>query len=695
MLIRSIRTAVMLLSLISIALVATSVFYSALREHRELYTRYVESDLRALSDNMASDLVGILSKSDHFFDLKRYLLSLEPYENVVGAAIFDPQWNVLELYAGQAMLESQGDFPVDFTDWKFFESGVLRDDGRLIAVRRIGEPPLVMGHLALIVDLEGPLLSSTISLALRILPVAIAVILIMVGLFYVQASRWLWPLTQLSEFARKVQETKDYRLKIPVYGKYEVSSLTQDINNMMDAIRVESDINQEYVELLEQRREEMEYLANYDSLTHLLNRQSFMGILDASLRELRDSGEGDLVVMFVDLDGFKEVNDTLGHEVGDKLLVEVAERLKSYIPREDAVSRHGGDEFLVLCRTSPDHPESMAEDIVSGLRTTFLIDSWEVRISASVGIARASEGGFDTQDTIRNADVAMYVAKKEGKSQYCFFQEHMLIEHQRKIDIANAIEPGLERGEFYICYQPKVSSDGEPRGVEALVRWNSQTLGRVSPSDFVPIAERSGKISALTDWVVERVCRDVADYFQDLPVPILVSLNLSAYDLKRYQFSDFIRSTFETYAVRPELIEFEVTEHAYLDNLEMANRFFNDISELGCRVALDDFGTGYSSLSYLTRIPIDLIKIDKQFVENIGLTARDDALVLTIIEMAKRLGIELCAEGVETEAQRDFLKIHGCNLMQGYLFDRPQELEQLKANFATSISDQSGVLTHR
>ena len=175
----------------------------------------------------------------------------------------------------------------------------------------------------------------------------------------------------------------------------------------------------------------------------------------------------------------------------------------------------------------------------------------------------------------------------------------------------------------------------------------------------------------------------------------MVSLNLSAYDLKRYQFSDFIRSTFETYAVRPELIEFEVTEHAYLDNLEMANRFFNDISELGCRVALDDFGTGYSSLSYLTRIPIDLIKIDKQFVENIGLTARDDALVLTIIEMAKRLGIELCAEGVETEAQRDFLKIHGCNLMQGYLFDRPQELEQLKANFATSISDQSGVLTHR
>jgi len=690
MLIKSIRTAVMILSLISIALVATSVLYSALREHRELYSRYVESDLNALSENMSNDLVGILGKSNHFFELKRYLLSLEPYENVVGAAVFTPQWQVLEVYAGQAMLENRSESPVDFSEWKHFEPGIVRDDGYLIAVRRIGESPLVMGHLALVIDLEGPLYSSTINLATRILPVAIAVILIMVGLFYVQASRWLWPLTRLSEFARKVQETKDYRLKIPVYGKYEVSSLTRDINNMMDAIRVESDINQEYVELLEQRREEMEYLANYDSLTRLLNRQSFMGMLESALREMRDHQQGehqadDLAVMFVDLDGFKEVNDTLGHEVGDKLLVEVAGRLKSYIPRDDIVCRHGGDEFLVMCQVGEAEVEQLAAAIVGGLKTTFLIDSWEVRISASVGIARASESGYDTQDTIRNADVAMYVAKKEGKSRYSFFQQNMLIEHQRKIDIANAIEPGLEREEFTIHYQPKVGADGRPRGVEALVRWDSETLGSVSPSDFVPIAERSGKISALTDWVVARVCQDVKEYFQQLPEPVLVSLNLSAYDLKRYQFSEFIRDTFSQHGIRPELIEFEVTEHAYLDNFDMANRFFNDITGLGCRVALDDFGTGYSSLSYLTRIPIDLIKIDKQFVENIGLTARDDALVLTIIEMSKRLGIELCAEGVENHSQRDFLRMHGCNLMQGYLFSRPLPLNQIKEYFPIAL----------
>lgn len=681
MLIKSIRTAIMLLSLVSIVLVAITVFYSALREHRELYTNYVESDLNALSENMSNDLVNILNKSDYFFDLKRYLLSLDPYENVVGAAVFDPQWNMLELYAGQMMLQSQEYAPFDLTKWSFLEEGIQRAGERLIASRRIGEPPLVMGHLVLVIDLDGPLSSSTINLAWRILPVALAVIFITVILFYVQASRWLWPLTQLSVFAKKVQDTKDYRLKISDLGKYEVSSLTRDINNMMDAIRIESDINREYVELLEQRREEMEYLAKYDSLTKLLNRQSFISMLEASLKELREFQQGDLAVMFIDLDGFKEVNDTLGHEVGDKLLVEVAHRLKSYIHQGDVVCRHGGDEFLVLCRQPGRGLEEVARSIVDGLRAIFLIDSWEVRVSASVGIALASEGGFDTQDTIRNADVAMYDAKKEGKSRYCFFQKYMLIEYQRKIDIANAIEPALERGEFYICYQPKVNENGYLHGVEALIRWDNSTLGKVSPSDFIPIAERSGKISILTDWVVETVCKDMADYFQYLPEPILVSLNLSAYDLKRHQFSDFIRSVFTQYDVQPDLIEFEVTEHAYLDNFEMATHFFEDISELGCRVALDDFGTGYSSLSYLTRIPIDLIKIDKQFVDNIGITTRDDALVLTIIEMAKRLGIELCAEGVETQEQCTFLRMHGCNLMQGYLFSRPLTLNDFKTQF--------------
>lgn len=688
MLIRSIRTAVMLLSLVSIALVALSVFYSALREHRELYSRYVESDLRALSDNMANDLVPIIGSSDYFFELRRYLLTLEPYENVLGAAVFNQDWQVLEVYAGETMREREDRAGVNFGEWALQAQGMHRQDGKLIAVKRVGEAPLVMGHLVLVIDLEGPLKDSTFSLALRILPVAVAVILILVGLFYVLASRWLWPLTQLSEFARKVQDTKDYSLTIPVRGKYEVSSLTRDINNMMSAIRQEADINLEYVDELERRREEMEYLANYDSLTGLMNRQCFMTLLERHLQDARQNTQ-DLAVMFVDLDGFKVVNDTLGHDVGDELLAEVATRLQSYIPKEGVVSRHGGDEFLVLSQSTEGALTTLAERIVQGLSTTFVINSWEIRIGASVGIARASESDFDMNDLIRNADVAMYSAKSQGKSRYSYFNPALLDGYQRRIDIANAIEGALQNDEFTVYYQPKVTHEGTVIGAEALIRWFNPALGAVSPAEFIPIAEQSGKITEITEWMITNVCADVTTYFSRLPSPIPVSVNLSSYDLKKFQFAEFIKATFERHDMPTHLLEFEVTEHSYLDNLELANDFFRDIAQFGCRVALDDFGTGYSSLSYLTKIPIDVIKIDKQFVDDIGVSSRDDALVLTIIEMARRLGMDLCAEGVETKAQCDFLAVHGCKVMQGYYFARPMTLEAFQGFLIEGQSSQS------
>ena len=685
MLVRSIRTAIMLLSLVSIAVVAGAVFYSAVREHSELYSRYVESDLNALSDNMANDLIAVLNEPNYFFDLKRYLLSLEPYPNVIGAAVYDPEWNVLEIYAGAALLNQSEFEEVEFSYWDTRQPGMYRQDDHLIAVKRIGEPTLVFGYLVIINDLNGPIRDSRTTLALRILPVALAVMLVLMGLFYFQASRWLWPLTRLSQFARQVQETKDYSLQIRESGKYEVSSLTRDINNMMDAIRLESEINQEYVELLEQRREEMEYLANYDSLTRLVNRQCFMTLLERSIAEIKPQ-QGDLTVMFVDLDGFKVVNDTLGHEVGDKLLAEVAVRLKKFVPTEDVVSRHGGDEFLVLSHEAPMDMPLLAEQIVKGLSEIFVINNWEIRIGASVGIARASESGYDMHDLIRNADVAMYNAKSMGKSRYSFFNPEMLEGYQRRIDIANAIDQALSNDEFILYSQPKVTSEGQVIGAEALIRWQSHTLGFVSPGEFIPIAEQAGKITAITEWVIEQVCKDVQEYFSKLPQKVPVSVNLSSYDLKKFYFPDFIKSTFDKYEIPTELLEFEVTEHSYLDNLELANSFFRDIALLGCRVALDDFGTGYSSLSYLTKIPIDVIKIDKQFVDDIGASARDDALVLTIIEMARKLGMDLCAEGVETKSQRDFLAVHGCRVMQGYYFARPMTLEKFREYMATQAA---------
>ena len=673
---KSIRTAVVILSLLCLTAVAVAVFLLSLKEHKELYSRYVQSDLSALSENMANDLVDILNQPDNQFALKRYLLSLDPYPHVRVAAVYDPDWNQIDIYHGKAATEDGDKLLASISvTLRLLSEGIHHLDNDLVALRGIGDPSYRLGYLIIVNDFEGPIGESTSKLITQLLPPLLALMLLLGIAFYSLGNVWLAPLTRLSDFVEQVSKTKNYSLATPRGGRYEVQRLSNNINTMMRVIQEESEVNREYVALLEERKAATEYLANYDSLTGLANRNRFMTLLNEALADL-DRNHHHVAVFYVDLDGFKLVNDSLGHEVGDRLLEMVAERLQSIVPAHAVVSRHGGDEFLVLVEECPPRQklEQLADLMVIGLMQKYVISSWEVRVSASVGIATTFDSGADTRDLIRNADVAMYTAKSLGKSRYSFFSSEMMDNYQRRVEIANNIETALTEDEFSLYYQEKVDSDGRRVGAEALVRWTSKTLGFVSPAEFIPIAEQSGKISEITQWVIDHVCKDCQQVFSKVSGPFHVSVNLSAHDLKKYHLIGFIKGAFIKYGIPKGLIEFEVTEHAYLDNLDVANRFFNEITLMGCRVALDDFGTGYSSLSYLTKIPIDLIKIDKQFVDNIGESHRDDALVITIIEMARRLGMELCAEGVETMEQRQFLTAHGCHLFQGYLFHKPMSL---------------------
>ncbi|WP_419812440.1 putative bifunctional diguanylate cyclase/phosphodiesterase [Bacterioplanoides sp.] len=676
MLIKSIRTAVVLLSLMFMGVITWSVLSLALTEHRQLYADYVESDLNALSDNMASDLVSILGQDDQFFQLKTLLLQLVPYEHVQYAAVYDANWQRVDFYLGaseQALPENQrtriGDQPP-------YTLGIHHQAGSVRVVKRIGDPVATLGYLVIVNDFQGPLDNSTHSLLIHTLPTAVAVMLLLMLVFSVLSNRWLAPLTHLSEFARRVQKSKNYNLTVPLTGHYEVSSLADDINNMMEEIRKESEAKQEYVTLLERRKADMEHLANYDSLTGLMNRKYFIHCLQQRMDTAVDQQKS-YDLMFIGLDGFKGVNDSLGHEVGDLLLAGVAGRLTAYAPVNAQVCRHGGDEFLMLLEHDAAGTEldTLAAAIVSGLAQKFTISSWEVRITASIGIARQCEQYQDIRELIRDADIAMYDAKHRGKSRFSVFDGVMMVEHQRQVDIANAIVPALQNNEFHLHYQAKVTANGKPAGAEALIRWHSDTLGTVSPAEFIPIAERSGKITDITRWVIQQVCLDIRDVLLPAKIELPVSINLSAIDLQKYHLVGVIKGAFLKYGIPRGMVEFEVTEYSYLDNLEVANKFFDEVSALGCKVALDDFGTGYSSLSYLTKIPIDVIKIDKQFVDNIGASHRDDALVLTIIEMAKRLGMSLCAEGVENKEQVLFLNSYGCQVIQGYYFAKPMRLE--------------------
>lgn len=670
--IKSLRTAIMLLSLLFMGGIAWSVLSLALMEHRQLYAGYAEGDLDALTDNMAADLVAVINQPDEFFQLKTLLLKLDPYDHVKGAAVFNTNGELIDFYIGSSQQQVSEEYRIQFSDWQLHEPGLYYEDGNLIAVKLIGDPAFNLGFLLVVNDFQGPLDVSTNSLLISTLPTALIAILGLMMVFAFFGNRWLAPLTQLSAFARRVQRSRDYSLTIPVGGHYEVLELTQDINNMMDVIRRESEINLDSVTLLEKRRKEMEYLANYDSLTGLMNRKFFIGKMNDLLSAAKDHGK-QYDLMFVGLDGFKGVNDSFGHEIGDMLLTGVAERLLTYVPDNALVSRHGGDEFLILLEGIEDKNrlDALAGAIVSGLAQKFTLSSWEVRISASIGIAQHCENYGDVRELIRDADIAMFDAKRDGKSRFSFFEPQMMADHQRRIDIANAISHALDDNEFSINYQPKVAPDGTPLGAEALIRWHSSTLGFVSPAEFIPIAEQSGKVTNITQWVVQHVCQDIRDVFIPLGIDKPISINLSATDLKKYHLVGVIKGAFRKYQIPAGMIEFEVTEHSYLDNLEIANKFFAEITALGCPVALDDFGTGYSSLSYLTKIPIDVLKIDKQFVDNIGTSERDDALVLTIIEMAKRLGMVLCAEGVETEQQLNFLGDNGCQIIQGYYFAKP------------------------
>jgi diguanylate cyclase (GGDEF)-like protein len=431
-----------------------------------------------------------------------------------------------------------------------------------------------------------------------------------------------------------------------------------------------------------EQQKAMERLANFDSLTGLPNRQFFMEHLRVELARATQNKKN-LVLLYFDLDGFKGVNDSLGHEMGDQLLIKVCERAKILLRAGDVISRLGGDEFLILLHDAPNDTILfvIAERLVRGLSVPFEINTWQVQIGASVGIAKASDSNFNLSEFVSNADIAMYRSKTAGRNTHTIFIPEMMEENKRKLLIANSIATAIKNDEFTLYYQAKVATDETIIGYEALLRWSNDSLGIVSPADFIPIAEQSGKILPISMWVLDRVCQDMKVLQQLNKKNIVISVNLSAHDVRSKTLVSFIKNLLTKYAIKPSLLEFEVTESAYLENFEMANDFLTQLRNMGSLVALDDFGTGYSSLSYLTQINIDTLKIDKQFVDNINISDRNMLVTKTIIDMAKHLNLQVCAEGVETREQAKFLVDCGCHQLQGYLFSKPKSLEtMLKKN---------------
>lgn len=422
--------------------------------------------------------------------------------------------------------------------------------------------------------------------------------------------------------------------------------------------------------------EVISYQAYHDILTDLPNRMLFKDRLGLAVIQAKRKLT-ELAVMFVDLDRFKLVNDTLGHVKGDELLQQVAARLKECLRRGDTLARQGGDEFTIVLPELRDREDakSIADKFLECLQQPFDLDGHEVHVSASIGIAIYPGDGETIDELLRHADIAMYQVKAQGKNGHSFYHNSMLDVSHQKIALEQALRKALEHNELEMYYQPQVDvSTGRIIGAEGLMRWNHPQRGLLSAGEFLPFAEENGLMLPISDWMLGALCRDLLQWNVAGGEALRLSLNLSPQYLDRGDFFEKMRGALTRYGISPAQIEVEITENICIRNPQYAIEQLNKLCQLGVSVAIDDFGTGYSSLAYLHRFPIHTIKIDQSFVKEIHDENGHYPVILAIISIARGLGLHLVAEGVETEVQSRYLEANGCTTMQGYLYHRPISL---------------------
>ncbi|MGB8956012.1 MAG: EAL domain-containing protein [Tumebacillaceae bacterium] len=436
-------------------------------------------------------------------------------------------------------------------------------------------------------------------------------------------------------------------------------------------------------DITERKRAEelINHMAYHDSLTSLPNRLLFNERLTSALNQARGTGQR-LAIMFLDLDRFKLVNDTLGHGMGDKLLIGVATRIIDCLESDDIVARMGGDEFTVLMHIDdPEEAARASEMIIAALKEPFVIDGYELHTTTSIGISLYPEDGDDAQVLMRNSDTAMYRAKDQGRNSYSFYDTAMNRLGIERLELENGLRYALEREELVVYYQPRLNlASGQIVGMEALVRWQHPVLGLVPPGRFIPLAEETGLIVPISEWVLETACKQTKKWLDSGYPPLQVAVNLSARQFQSPGLVERIESTLQGCGLAPEMLELEITESITMQDVDFTILTLRKLSDMGIHIAVDDFGTGYSSLSYLKNFPIHTLKIDQSFVRELHKDSYNAAIVNTVIYLARNLNLKVIAEGVETEQQLAFLRDQRCDEMQGFLFSRPvpqDEFERL------------------
>lgn len=695
---KSLRFEISFTTITSIAVVSTLIISLSIYVYEKLYIEFIATEVEALAQNMAIDLLDYIDEPAGQFNQTQILLRLEEYEYVETANLYDDESNLLNSYVGAAGLsvaknsrdEALAQSSMEFErtpengDYSQLSLGMHNLESKVVVVKNIGEMSFPMGKLILTFNLQEALHENRKRYVILVAPSVIALTLLSLFISTRLHRRSLRPLENLIKTMDSVVDEQSYDVTVEETNKSETAALSHAFNNMMANIKSQSQMNAQKTLLLEQQQSKLETLANFDVLTGLPNRQYLMKIL-SSLLAKSERENTELCLMFLDVDGFKNINDSFGHDTGDKLLLHISAIMSHALPDNATLGRLGGDEFLVIVDSVSTHTdvEHIATNLIDSVMKAHDVNRLRLDSSLSIGIAAASECNYEASILITNADVAMYRAKKEGKGRFVWFNSAMFEDTQRKMQISMRLANSLENDSFYLTYQTKVGPQKNIEGVEVLLRWHDEVLGHVSPAEFIPVAEKADKISLISLWVINQTCKELPQLIAGFGSHIRVSINLSPHDLNNTEVTSYILNGLDSGEISAQHIEFEITETAYMNNFGVANSFFEALKKYGCHLSLDDFGTGYSSLSYLTEFNIDTLKIDRQFVSQIGQSERSEKITVAIITMAKSLNFAVCAEGVETEEQETFLLAHDCDLLQGFLYSRPSTLSQLQQQVAT------------
>jgi len=466
-------------------------------------------------------------------------------------------------------------------------------------------------------------------------------------------------------------------LHIYEYRFYEFTKLLTETNNTLEEKVKEK--TRERTQVLETQKIELDYQAHHDYLTELPNRVKLQKEVQKFL-DFNKHTKVNSAILFIDLDHFKNINDSFGHDIGDNVLKITASRIRGCIRKNDFLARFGGDEFVVFINSyeSKHDLERIAENIIECISKPILIENKTMFVSCSIGISTYKESSLNYQDFIKYADTAMYKAKESGRSNYQFYSSDMTEVAFERVLMETSMRFALEKEEFLVYYQPQVDGKTDKIiGMEALVRWNHSTMGLVSPAAFIPLAEETGLIIALDQWVMKTGMKQMREWYEMGYKPGRLSLNLSVKQLQHKDFISVVKNMLNETGCRAEWIEFEITESHIMHNVLEAIDTLNRIKELGISIAIDDFGTGYSSLSYLKKLPVDKLKIDRSFIIDIPDNKEDAAITNAIIAIAKSLNLMVIAEGVETKKQKKYLMECGCRHIQGYLYYKPMPVEQM------------------